>query len=68
MGKESKYTFAKPFKVENYKEWVREMIFTLKDLGLWGYVDSTIVKPVFLSAKKKTTAEAKQKTENKIDF
>ena len=62
MGKESEYTFAKLSGAENYKEWAREMIFALKDLGLWGYVDGTIVKPAPLSAKEETTAKAKQET------
>ena len=59
IGKESEYMFAKLFGAKNYKEWVREKIFALKDLGLWGYVDGTIVKPALLSAKEETTAEAK---------
>ncbi len=33
---ESEYTFTKLSSTENYKEWIREMIFALKDLGLWG--------------------------------
>ena len=37
MGKESEYTFAKLSGAENYKEWAREMIFALKNSGLWGY-------------------------------
>ena len=36
------------------------MIFALKDLRLWEYVNSTIVKSVLLSAKKKTIIEIKQ--------
>ena len=53
MGKESEYTFAKLSSAENYKEWAREMIFALKDSGLWGYVDGTIIKPAPLEAKEK---------------
>ena len=68
MGKKSKYTFVKLSGAENYKEWARIMIFALKNSELWGYVDSTIVKPVPLSAKEKTTAKVKQKTQDKIDF
>ena len=59
MGKESEYTFAKPSNTENYKEWAREIIFALKDLELWEYIDGIIVKPASISAKKNTTAEAK---------
>ena len=40
MGKESEYTFAKLSGAENYKECAREMVFALKDSGLWGYVDA----------------------------
>ena len=71
MGKESEYTFAKLSGAENYKEWAREMIFALKDSGLWGYVDGTIIKPAPLEAKEKgetVTAEAKQETQDKIDL
>ena len=42
------------------------MIFALKDLGLWGYIDGTIVKPAPLSAKEETIAETKQETQDKI--
>ena len=68
IGKESEYTFAKLSDAKNYKEWAREMIFTLKDLELWEYVDGIIVKPTPLLAKEETTAEAKQKTQDKIDL
>ena len=68
MGKESEYTFVKLFKAENYKEWAREMIFALKNSGLWKYIDGTIVKSAPLLVKEEITAEAKQKTQNKIDL
>lgn len=68
MGKESKYTFTKFSSAKNYKKWAKEMIFALKDLGLWRYVNGTIMKPAPLLVKEKTTAKAKQKTQNKIDF
>ena len=73
MGKESEYTFAKLSGGENYKEWAREMIFALKDSGLWEYVDGTIIRPVSLAAIEKgatvtISAEAKQETQDKIDL
>ena len=71
MGKESEYTFAKLSGAKNYKEWAREMIFASKDSGLWRYVNGTIIKPAPLEAKEKgerVTAEAKQKTQDKIDL
>ena len=71
MGKKSEYMFAKLSGAENYKEWAKEMIFALKNSGLWGYVDGTIIKPAPLEAKKKrqtVTAEAKQETQEKINL
>ena len=73
MGKESEHTFAKLSGAENYKEWAREMIFALKDSGLWGYVDGTIIRPVSLAALEKgatvtISAEAKQETQDKIEL
>ena len=61
MGKENEHTFAKLSGAENYKEWAREMIFALKNSGLWGYVDSTITRPLPLALGGKeltVTAEA----------
>ena len=57
--------------MKNYKEWAREFIFALKDSGLLGYIDSTIIKPAPLEAKGKgemVRAEAKQETQDKIAF
>ena len=73
MGKGSEYTFAKLSGAENYKKWAREMIFALKDSGLWGYVDGTILRPVSLAAEEKEptvtiSAEAKQDMQDKIDL
>ena len=73
MGKESEYTFAKLSGAENYKEWAREMIFALKDSGLWGYVDGTITRPPPLATEVKEStvtisAEARQETQDKIDL
>lgn len=47
------------------------MIFALKNLRLWGYIDSTIIKSAPLEAKKKRvtiSAKATKKTQNKIDL
>ncbi len=73
MGKESEYMFAKLSGAENYKEWAREMIFTLKDSGLWGYVDGTVTRPppLAIEGKKSTvtiSAEARQGTQDKMDL
>ncbi len=73
MSKESEYTFAKLSGAENYKEWVREMIFALKDSGFWGYVDGTITRPPPLATEVKEStvtisAGARQKTQDKIDL
>ena len=68
MGKKSEYTFTKLSRTKNYKEWVRKMIFALKNLGLWRYVNDTMIKPVPLLAKEETTAEAKQEIQDKINL
>ena len=70
MGKESEYTFAKLSGTENYKEWAREMVFALKDSGLWGYVDGTIIRPAPPEAKTGETisAEVEKETQDKIDL
>lgn len=68
MDKEREYTFAKLSAPENYKEWARKMIFALKNLELWGYIDRTIMKSAPLSAKEKTIAKVKQKTQDKINL
>ena len=49
------------------------MIFALKNLGLWGYIDDTIMKLVFLASIEKGVTvtifpEAKQKTQDKINL
>lgn len=49
------------------------MIFILKDLGLWRYIDGTIIRLVFLVVmKKKATmtisTKAKQKTQDQINL
>lgn len=70
MGKENEYTFAKLSGAENYKGWAREMIFALKDSGLWGYVDETITRPLPLAlggTESTVTAEAVQEAQDKID-
>lgn len=66
IGKEYEYMYAKLSGPENYKEWARKMIFALKNLELWGYVDRTIMKSAPLLAKEKTIAKVKQETQNKI--
>lgn len=53
MGKKSKYIFAKLSSIDNYKGWIKEIIFTIKDLEFWRYVDSTIVKLVFFYSNSK---------------
>ena len=70
MGKESEYKFAKLSGAENYKEWAREMIFAMKDSGLWGYVDGTIIRPAPLVAKEGETvsAEVPKETQDKLDL
>lgn len=51
MSKESEYIFIKLSSKENYKKWVREIVFALKDLALWRYVNGIIIKLAFLKAK-----------------
>lgn len=53
IDKKSKYIFEKLSDIENYKKRIREMIFALKDLGLWRYIDGTIIKLVFIAVKEK---------------
>lgn len=59
MGKKSEYIFIKLSNTKNYKEYAKEMIFALKELRLWRYIDGTIVNLAPLSAKKKTITKAK---------
>lgn len=71
MGKKSEYIFAKLSSAENYKKWIREIIFALKDLGLWRYVNSIIIKLAPLKTKKKkitVSIKASKKTQDKIDL
>ena len=49
------------------------MILTLKNLGLWRYIDDTIIRrPLVATEGKESTvtisAEARQETQNKIDL
>ena len=70
MGKESEYMFTKLSGAKNYKEWAREMIFALKDSGLWRYVDGTIIRLAPLVAKGGETicAEVQKETQDKLDL
>jgi len=43
MGKEDEYSFEKLKGPNNYKEWAREMRFALRDAGLMGYVNGTLL-------------------------
>lgn len=56
--------FAKFSNIENYKKWAKEIVFVLKNSELCKYVDSTIIKLVFLEAKIKEIifAEIKKNT------
>lgn len=44
---------------ENYKKQANEIIFTLKNMGLQGYIDGIIMKPAHLLIKKNAITKVK---------
>ena len=65
---EGSYTFTKLKGTKNYKEWAKEMGFTLQDVNLESYADSTCKKPeLYTKIEKYLTALAVPLSEEKIE-
>lgn len=52
MSKKNEYRFKILFSMENYKKWVKKIIFDSKNLGFWEYVNRIIIRLLFLLVKK----------------
>ena len=50
-GSRDEYTFKKLQGPHNYKQWTRDMSFTLEEARLWRHVEGTAVSPPALKAK-----------------
>ncbi len=60
-GNRDEYTFKKLQGPHNYKQWTKDMSFSLEEARLWRHVEGTAVSPPPLKAKKDDSEDRMEK-------